>query len=125
MDNNINRVDYITKIVDRMKSNKQFISDLTKIIKQNNTDNNITNLRLVTHLENHKNKKIASNNTSGHRGVSFCKRANKWKASIHVNQKKKHLGFFKNKEDAILVRQRAEKEYGYHENHGRLINGDS
>ena len=94
-------------------------------INGDNTDNKITNLRLVTHLENHKNKKIASNNTSGHRGVSFCKRANKWKASIHVNQKKKHLGFFKNKEDAILVRQRAEKEYGYHENHGRLINGDS
>lgn len=40
-------------------------------------------------------------NMSNVRGVSFCKRSNRWIANIMVNYKKIHLGAFKNKDEAL------------------------
>ena len=82
-------------------------------------DNSIKNLRLVTTAENNKNRSTPKNNTSGHVGVRWHKKASKWEAMIGVNGKLTFLGYFKNKEDAIKVRKEAEKKYNYHENHGR------
>jgi len=39
--------------------------------------------------------------TSGHPGVGWCKRSNKWRATTTQNGKNKYLGLFKQKEDAI------------------------
>lgn len=55
--------------------------------------------------------KIRNSNTSGVEGVSFHRGSNKWRASIRTNGKRKHLGAFINKEDAIRARLKAEKEY--------------
>lgn len=82
-------------------------------------DNRIVNLRAVTRLENHRNKKKPKNNTSGVIGVSFRKRDQKWKAQIMVKGKHLHLGCFANKADAIAARKAAEVKYGFHANHGR------
>ena len=43
-------------------------------------------------------------NSSGFPGVTWCKRMGKWK----VTARKKHLGYFSSKEDAIAARKQAE-----------------
>ena len=82
-------------------------------------DNRLENLRVVSYRENARNQKIPKNNTSGTVGVSFHKRDQKYIASIQINGKSKHLGVFKNKEEAIAARAAANIKYNYHENHGR------
>ena len=88
-------------------------------IDGNQTNNKIKNLRLVTNKENNKNKVKPARNTSGVVGVHWCKRDLKWMAGIRVNGKQKNLGRFTDMNDAIKVRQSAEIECGFHENHGR------
>ena len=88
-------------------------------------DNSIKNLRLVTPTENNKNRSIPKNNTSGHIGIRWSKKASKWEAMIGANGQQVFLGYFKKKEDAIKARKEAEKKYGFHKNHGRdgIVNG--
>ena len=56
-------------------------------INNNKLDNNIRNLRFVTHQENNMNRKLSSKNTSNFKGVSFSKQRNKWCAQIKINGK--------------------------------------
>lgn len=63
-------------------------------------NNSRQNIRLCTAAENIRNRRIASNNTSGLKGASWDKHANKWIAHIKINGKAKHLGCFDSKEDA-------------------------
>jgi len=82
-------------------------------------DNRIINLRAVTNAENSRNKSLCISNKSGHIGIHYNKRMNKWTAAIGTNYKQVHLGSFENKEDAIEARRIAEINYNYHPNHGR------
>lgn len=66
----------------------------------NRLDNRRDNLRICDRSENTINCKLLSSNTSGYKGVHFLKKLNKWRAVIWKNGKSKHLGFFKNQEDA-------------------------
>lgn len=66
-------------------------------------DNRQGNLRVVTHQENCFNNSRMRNNTSGHRGVCWHKKAGKWAASIKVNRCKKYLGLFVTFEDAVAA----------------------
>jgi hypothetical protein len=50
------------------------------------------------------------NNTSGVKGISWDKPANKWYARIKTNGKLKHLGYYKNFDDAVKARYKAEKK---------------
>lgn len=79
-------------------------------------DNRLQNLRLATRAENMQNISIPSSNTSGHVGVSWYKRGQKWQASITVNYKRIGLGCFPNIEDAIAARKAAEKTYHQFQN---------
>lgn len=54
-----------------------------------------------------------TSNKSGICGVIFCKQNNKWQAYIGLDNKQKHLGFFKEKENAIIARKKAELKYGF------------
>lgn len=72
-------------------------------INQIKTDNRIGNLREVTHSENAVNSKINSRNTSGYRGVSWNKQAQKYLVQICVNNKRRRLGYYKSVEVAALV----------------------
>ncbi len=74
-------------------------------INNNRTDNNVNNLRWCTNQENNQNKGITKRNTSGIKGVHFNKERGKWQAQIKHNEKKYHLGYFNNIEDAIKKRQ--------------------
>lgn len=74
-------------------------------------DNRKQNLRKSTHEQNMKNCKIYKNNTSGHKGVYYSKRGNRWKAFININKKRVHLGTFLSYEDAVKRRETAEEKY--------------
>lgn len=63
------------------------------------------NCRYATRTVQAYNRRIPSNNTSGHRGVSWYKATNKWLVFGVENGKKKHLGYFVNLEDAITRRK--------------------
>lgn len=87
-------------------------------IDQNSTNNRLSNLRDVTGSENNKNMKTPKNNSSGVMGVYSRNDTQKWEASIQVNGKQIHLGYFKLKDDAITARKNAEVKYNFHPNHG-------
>jgi len=50
--------------------------------------------------------------------VNFHKATGKWCAQVMVDRKKKWLGVFKLKSDAIKARMEANTKYGFHVNHG-------
>lgn len=81
-------------------------------------NNRLENLRAVSDLENKRNLRKKSNNTSGVSGVRWRKDRQKWQALITVNRKKIHLGLFSDKSEAVAARRAAEAKYGFHENHG-------
>lgn len=62
---------------------------------------NPTHLRSVTNKQNCENRAgLASNNTSGVRGVSWKKKEKRWMAYVHHNSKRIHVGYFTNLADA-------------------------
>ena len=50
-------------------------------------------------------------NTSGHKGVSWSKQHKKWETYITFQGKRKHLGLYADKQDAIKARLKAEEKY--------------
>ena len=68
------------------------------------TDNRIVNFRLATSSENHRNRSLHSNNTSGFVGVTWDKTTGKWLAYLKVSNKFRNLGRFTNKSAAIAAR---------------------
>lgn len=68
-------------------------------INGNKIDNRLCNLRDVTNRQNQYNqRKPRSDNQSGYLGVSQC--GNRWMASIKVDGKTKHIGFYDTPEQA-------------------------
>ena len=53
------------------------------------------NCRWTTKLIQQRNRGVNKNNTSGYKGVSYYKDSNNYCASIHLNYKNIHLGYFK------------------------------
>ena len=74
------------------------------------SNNCLFNLRFKSHQETSFGKKIASNNVSGYKGVSFEARSNKWRAQIKINGKNIHIGYYNDIEDAKQARQAKAKE---------------
>lgn len=77
-------------------------------INRKRNDARKCNLRIATRSQNCANINIRKDNTSKIIGV--CKHKNKWEAYIQYNRKRKYLGIFKKKEDAIFSRLKAEYE---------------
>jgi hypothetical protein len=69
------------------------------------------NLRPGAALLNAWNTPLRADNTSGVKGVHWCKANRRWYASIRVNKVKLHLGCFKAKSAARAARLRASKAY--------------
>lgn len=74
-------------------------------------DNRKENLRCCTHQENMMNKQIYKNNTSGVTGVTWKESLDKWNVRIQVNNKRIHLGYFSDFDEAVKVRKQAEIQY--------------
>lgn len=83
-------------------------------INRNGLDNRRLNLRSATRKQNAENQGLASDNTSGFRGISWYKRDSKWQASIRHQGKGINLGRFDKLEDAVAARQEAEELYFTH-----------
>lgn len=68
-------------------------------------DNRKKNLRIVTHAQNQQNRAASGNkgSSSKFRGVCFFKRTGKWVASVTLNGKSHHLGYFTDEEEAARV----------------------
>lgn len=90
-------------------------------INGDRADNRIANLRVVTAAGNAQNLALRLSNKSGAHGVTFCKRRSKWRARVNVFGSERHLGEFRNIEDAIRARKLAEQALGYHPNHGGRV----
>ena len=91
----------------------QFQHDEDKIIDHadgNKLNNTRQNLRWCTYTENSANSKLASNNTSGIKGVSWNMDKGKWHASIRKNGQRINLGSYENIYDASQAYAKAAHE---------------
>lgn len=73
------------------------------------SNNQISNLRVATNSENHRNISATSRNTSGFVGVAWDKSRSKWVARVKVPGRNIHLGRFTSKPDACAARLAGEK----------------
>jgi len=72
-------------------------------IDGNPTNNNIKNLREVTHQQNLMNQKQQINCSSKYKGVCWDKQNKKWLSYIKINKKVKNLGRFILEKDAAIA----------------------
>lgn len=90
--------------------NGSFPTNQIDHINHKKTDNRIANLRIATQSENNQNRRLAKNNTSGHAGVVWDMRRNKWKAQIQVEGKYIGLGHFSDLSNAVAARSDAKQK---------------
>lgn len=76
-------------------------------------DNRKPNLRLCTHAENMRNRRIHRNNQSGFKGVHAAtdRKAVRWRAQISVDNKRIHLGSYATAEAAHAAYVEAAAKY--------------
>lgn len=81
-------------------------------INGNGLDNRIANLRICSHLQNCRNKRVSMRiKHSKFKGVGFHKSAkNKIRAYIMHNGKQKHLGYFPSEKSAALAYNKSAME---------------
>lgn len=72
-------------------------------IDSNGINDQRSNLRVCTHAENLRNRGAQKDNTSGFKGVSRHKTTQRWRASINIDGKWRHLGLFDTPEEAYAV----------------------
>jgi len=79
------------------------------------TDNRWSNLRACSQMENMRNVKVRSDNTTGYHGIYPMARS----PGYYVRIGGKYIGTFPTLKEAYKARKRAERLQGYHKNHGR------
>jgi len=83
------------------------------------SDDRWANLRSVSRTKNMRNLRLQARNKTGHPGVWWDEARGNYQAFIGIGGKRKSLGRFSDLSDAVAARALAEREYGYHQNHGR------
>lgn len=106
---------YIHRLVWKMATGEEPTGQIDHI-NGDGLDNRLENLRLVSPIENQRNQRKRSTNTSGAVGVNH--EDGRWVASITVNYKKITLGRYSSFEEALSARRQADQQYGFHKNHG-------
>jgi hypothetical protein len=98
------------------------LKDIPEIdhINGDRSDNRLLNLRSVCHSENLRNTPIYKSNRTGVHGVRWEQTHRAWAVKINFDGKQRRVGRFKCFGQAILARKSAEKQHGYHPNHGRV-----
>lgn len=88
-------------------------------IDGNRANNKISNLRECTRSQNGYNSKIPMHNTSGIKGVSWCKVSRKWVAKIKFRKRCVYLGSFWDIDVAAqVIRIERIRLHGEFANHG-------
>ena len=112
----LNKVEYKKRVHTLVASAFILNPDAKKCVDHINNDktnNNISNLRWATYVQNGMNKSMHKNNTSGVRGVYFSKSDKKWRAQISIDGIPIYLGLFTDLEDAKQARMiRANQAFG-------------
>lgn len=75
------------------------------------SDNTSKNLRAATCSENARNKTACASNSSGFKGVHFCKDTGRWRAVLRINGRTKYLGRFYSAEEAARIYADAAERY--------------
>jgi hypothetical protein len=78
-------------------------------INRNTLDNRKSNLRICSHSENRCNTGPNKTNQTGYKGVSYCKRDNKYFAMIKKDGKSFCVGEYKDPKDAAIAYNLAAK----------------
>jgi len=68
-------------------------------------DNRYANLKDGTKADNQSNASTRADSTSGHQGVNWNSRHEKWTARVQRNGRRHFLGYFDTIDDAIRARQ--------------------
>lgn len=79
-------------------------------VNGNPSDNRLENLRGCRMRSNQFNVKIPSTNTSGFKGVNWCKKRGMWEAKIKVDKKTYWLGYFDSPIGAAIAYDEAATE---------------
>lgn len=69
-----------------------------------------SNLRIASHAENMRNRRLSRDNTSGVKGASFVKATGTWQANIRKDGKQYNLGRFGCRTAAALAYAKASRE---------------
>lgn len=85
--------------------------DIAEHIDGNRKNNRRNNLRVCEKKINPINCGIYSNNTSGHKGISWLERLQKYQAYLQCGKKRYYLGVYSSIDDAIKAREHAENKY--------------
>lgn len=88
-----------------------YLPDQIDHVDKNPDNNRIENLRAATNGQNCMNRGIMRNNTSGAKGVFWCKDHKKWRVAVRVNKILKSFGRFEDFELAELVAIEARNKY--------------
>lgn len=76
-------------------------------ISTNGLDNRKKNLRVVSKSQNRFNQRKLASCSSIYKGVSWHSFNKKWQATIGINGKQKHLGYFNDQKEAAVTYDRA------------------
>lgn len=83
------KTEYMHRVIAKTPNGK-----FTDHVNQDKLDNRGTNLRTCNKAQNSMNRTKQINNTSGHKGVSWNRRLEKWESYIWKSGKKTFLGYF-------------------------------
>ncbi len=76
-------------------------------------NNQQSNLRICTRMQNQQNQRKQKSGSSKHKGVSWNRDRHKWRSRIQVNRKLIHLGYFPSEKTAgVAYNQAAQKHFG-------------
>lgn len=81
---------YMHRVIMNCPKNKQIDH-----INHNGLDNRKINLRICTQSKNVMNSRKQKNTSSRYKGVNYHFILNKWRSTIQINRKYKHLGYYK------------------------------
>jgi len=98
--------------------NHGYLPEQVDHIDGNKLNNCIENLRAANNSVNMINRGFMKNNTSGSKGVFWCKNHQKWRVAVRINKKLKSFNRFVDKEladlVAVMAREKYHKEFANH-----------
>jgi hypothetical protein len=69
------------------------------------------NLRVCSHIQNTRNSRRRSDNTSGFKGVHYDTNRKRWIAQVQINGRRSHIGAYRTREEAARAYDLAAVKY--------------